>query len=313
MGTDMKVALGPQGAANPKLPLGNTIALAYSTYVRNIPDVLRASWLWLALILPLTGVASWLRWSQVTGIMAGANAAMPAHAVTDASRVTGTTVLDLAVSLIWLLAGVSIAVAWHRRIILGEHPGLSGSNVATKTLWRYVLTGIDICAIIILLWLAIVVSIYLSSIFSTGGIPRLTSSGYITLFLVILVFHIAAYAAVVRLSLLLPACAVGDLDLTFKQTWKRTRGNTWRLWWGIVACMVPPMLVSVIVFFILIGPPRPDLFDSQARDLSGGEGYAVRVAAMNAIFMVYNLLTVPIWIGFLSHAYRHFFRRMQQA
>ncbi len=39
--------------------------------------------------------------------------------------------------LVFTFAGVSIAVAWHRRIILGEQPGFSGSNVATKSLWRY--------------------------------------------------------------------------------------------------------------------------------------------------------------------------------
>ena len=42
------------------------------------------------------------------------------------------------VGLIKLLAGVSIAVAWHRLILLGEQPRLSGTNLATISLWRYV-------------------------------------------------------------------------------------------------------------------------------------------------------------------------------
>jgi hypothetical protein len=257
--------------------------------------VLRASWLWLALVASLLG-------------MVVVKAAIFPQVVTDAPRVTGT-VLDLAAGLVWLLAGVSIAVAWHRRIILGEHPGPSGSNVATKTLWLYVLTGIDIYAIAILLCLGIVVPIYLLLAIGTGGFPRLTSSGYTMLFLVIFVSCLAAFAVVVRLSLLLPACVVGALDLTFKQTWNGTSGNTWRLCWGILACAVPPMLVLMIVILVLIGPPRPDLFDDKARDLFGGEGYAVRIAVINAIVMVCQLLFLPIWISFLSHSYRHFFRR----
>ncbi len=37
---------------------------------------------------------------------------------------------------------VSIAVAWHRLVILNERPGCSGCNIATKDLWRYVAAAI---------------------------------------------------------------------------------------------------------------------------------------------------------------------------
>lgn len=36
------------------------------------------------------------------------------------------------------LLAPAIAVAWHRYIILGEHPRFSGSNVGTKNFWHYV-------------------------------------------------------------------------------------------------------------------------------------------------------------------------------
>jgi hypothetical protein len=34
----------------------------------------------------------------------------------------------------------------------------------------------------------------------------------------------------------------------------------------------------------------------------------VKWAATGIVFTCGDLLLVPIWIGFLSHAYRHFFR-----
>jgi hypothetical protein len=292
----MSMTLGPQGAASPKLPLWDTVARSYSSYGRNLQDVLRASWLWLAVVASLVG-------------MAVVKTVISPQAMTDAPIATGTTLLDFAAGLVQFLAGVGIAVAWHRRIILGEHPGPSGSNVATKTLWRYVLTGILIFAIAIFLWLGIVVPIYLLFALGAGGFPRPPTSGYTMLLLVTLVSYLPMFAVIARLSLSLPACAVGDLDLTFKQTWNRTSGNTWRLCWGILACVVPPILVLMIAVRASMGPPRPDLFDSNARDLFGGEGYAVRVAVINAIVIVCQLLFLPIWIGFLSHSYRHFFRR----
>jgi hypothetical protein len=38
-----------------------------------------------------------------------------------------------------------------------------------------------------------------------------------------------------------------------------------------------------------------------------GENIVARMTAFTTIFAIYYLLIVPIGIGFLSHAYRHFF------
>jgi hypothetical protein len=70
--------------------------------------------------------------------------------------------------------------------------------------------------------------------------------------------------------------------------------------WGIVACTLPPALLLQIVLLFLIGFPRPETFTDPS--------FAGRFAAMGAIMVVYYLLILPIGIGFLSHAYRHFFR-----
>ena len=44
--------------------------------------------------------------------------------------------------------------------------------------------------------------------------------------------YVVAIAVLLRLSPLLPARA-SYLDRTFKDTWRQTRGNAWRLFWGV--------------------------------------------------------------------------------
>jgi len=89
--------------------------------------------------------------------------------------------------------------------------------------------------------------------------------------------------------------------VTFKETWSRTRGNTWRIFWGIFACSWPPILVLLMVLFL---------------------SFVIFVSAQIAdSFPVFNivietsycLLILPIWIGFLSHSYRHFSGRYSEA
>jgi GYF domain 2 len=99
-------------AANPKLPLWDTIRLSYSTYFQNFPDVLRISWLWLAVATPLMGTAIWLQFSLTFNLAAGMKGGMPPPKPLE------TTALVTIAILVFTFAGVSIAVAWHRRIIL---------------------------------------------------------------------------------------------------------------------------------------------------------------------------------------------------
>ena len=115
---------------------------------------------------------------------------------------------------------------------------------------------------------------------------------------IIFLLWLAGLAIMLRLSLLLPARAVGNLDLTFKEAWMRTRGNTWRIFWGMAACALPPGVAAEIVLFGFLGPNMPI-----------SEAFAGRMAVIMTILLVYQLLTLPIWIGFLSYSYRHFFER----
>jgi GYF domain 2 len=279
-----------------KLPLWKTIRLSYSSYFLNFTDVLRISWLWLAVVAPLMGIMSWLQFSLMADVIASMKRGMPTQMPT--SKPLETMVPVTIAILFFAFAGVSIAVAWHRRIILGEHPGFSGSNVATKGLWRYVWMGFAIFLIVFLPIMVILLSVSLL----LSPVAKAGTSWSLILIPVIFLLWLAGVAVALRLHLLLPARAVGDLDLTFKETWKRTSGNTWRIFWGIVACAIPPVALQLPVQIV------SSSFLVLRHGTSDGNAI-VGVAAISGILFASNLLTLPIGIGFISYAYSHFFGR----
>lgn len=287
------------GAVAIKLPLGQTISLSYSSYFRHFPEVLRASWIWLLLSVALSGAASWWQWSTLARTMADLKGGMrPEQLIHQQSMLIGVALFANVVNLVFLVAGVSIAVAWHRYLILAEQPGLSGSNLVSGNFWRYVGAGLAIALMVLVPFLAVAVPAFLWLSSFAGAPPK---SGIVIVSLIALIVYIAGVTAFLRLSLLLPGRAAGDLTLTFRHTWKQTRGNTWRIFWGLLACSVPAGLLVQIAFVAAVGFPNPVTLASDAT--------IIRMVITNAVALICYLLTMPIWIGFLSLAYLHFFAR----
>jgi hypothetical protein len=285
----MSVTADFPDAANPKLAFWRTISLSYSFYFEHLGDALRISWLWLLIFIPLTGAASWLQMSwfrdAVADMKSGKSPAMPIE----------LTIFANASTLAQLLAGCSIAVAWHRLLLLDEHPGLSGGNVISRRLWRYVGIGIAVLLIPGLPAFAVIGAIFL------WGLPHATdtqgpASSNPAIFILVLIAYFAAAFVTLRLCLLLPARAVDDTSLTFKQMWTLSRGNAWRIFWGLVACSVPPLILAQIALLVLGVYPNATAF------MNGETPKAMIV--FGAVFSSYYLFTLPISIGFLSHGFR---------
>ncbi len=120
---------------------------------------------------------------------------------------------------------------------------------------------------------------------------------------------LAAYVCtsllLLRFLLLLPARAVGNNNLTFAETWQRTKGNTWRLLWGLLLSWLPPLLLAEAILLstgILRLPPIP----AQGQ-LDGLHAFLEQMPLIGAGSMVFVMFVSTIMIGFLSFAYRHFF------
>ncbi len=296
----MSVGGETYSGANPKLPLWNAICRSYSMWLHNFPDVLRVSWLWLIVI----GLVGWWQVSWLGGIVANARQGVPPQLPSLKSRAS------LYVGgLIWLLASTSITVGWYRRIILKERPRLSGSNLFTGSLWRYVGVGLLISVVVFIpLFLAILLlSFFLSFVMALFSLaPALKAHpipvGLVTVSLMI-TLCVTAIAVVLRLSLLLPARAVGDRERTLEETWRRTRGNIWRLFWGHLACALLPIIIVQFAIAIILGVSGTQLF--------GGSVLSTRSGITNVINLICYLLTIPISTNFMALAYLHFFGRNQ--
>jgi hypothetical protein len=287
-----------------KLPLGETISLSYAWFFQKFADVLRISWLWLTLGAALFGLASWLQLTWMASSVANAQRGATHLEVAPASGFGWTMALAW---LVMMFGTTSIAVAWHRRILLDEQPGLSGANLVSTALWRYIGIGIAIMLITFLPLLVIFVPAALVlGLNGHSAVPN-QSNGLVfaLIFLAIFALYVTALSFMLRLSLLLPARATGDLALTFRQAWHRTRGNTWRMFWGLLACSVPPLVaLQIISAVVMAAVGAPKLAPTSEQIIVPALGLTV----MSAVMFMISLLIVPIYIGFLSHCYRHFFQ-----
>jgi hypothetical protein len=291
----------------PKLPIWDVVGLAYSDYYKNFADVLRVSWLWLLLGAVVIGVVSWLQWSLMGEVILNSvhHAQFPPDFAATSFR---TMALSIGVAdVVLIVAFVSIAVAWHRRIILGERPSLFSFNIATTNFWRYVGIGLAICVLAIMpILLAFIPIVVILSAAGKGPHPGVAAIAMVLL----LATYVTAIAIALRLSMLLPARAAGDIELSFARSWRRTRGNCWRIFWGGLICTAAPLIVAEMVL-LPMGMPNPATLVAAGPDavpaFFASTDFAVHMTAISAFLTAFYLLTLPIGIGFLSLAYRYFF------
>lgn len=104
-----------------KLPIWRTVLQAERAMIKNLPELVRLSRMWMLLTIPgLTAVTWLLEQPMITQIMQ----ALSAH---EPSRVGPMRVLlvQVLIRLINLPAVASMAVAWHRLLLRQEHVGSS--------------------------------------------------------------------------------------------------------------------------------------------------------------------------------------------
>lgn len=277
----MSAMIGASDAPATKLPLWQTIRLSYATYFEHFGNGLRIAALWLPPVAILAAIGGWL---QATLLMEVA--AFPKVQI-DASQPMHLLMLGYALNLLLAVAAISSAVAWHRLLLLGEQPtARSGRNIGTRFFWRYV--GVTILIAVIATIALVVVLVPMAAL---DLLPAAGSTPPVEIAVIALTYVISVML-MLRLSPLLPARAIGNVTLLLKDAWRRTRGNLWRLFLGILACTIPPFLLVKIIFIALTIIPF------------GGGLHVVQWTIASAVALCCWLLLFPIWIGFLSHAYR---------
>ncbi|MGH6691655.1 MAG: hypothetical protein ACREF4_13365, partial [Gammaproteobacteria bacterium] len=243
---------------------------AYAAPFVNFGSLVRAAWLWTLLLIPVLLAISWF--------LAPVYAALGdlSKADLNASTPVEFQLLSILLQLVMLPAVASIAVAWHRLILNRERP--SGVYLRfDRSVGLY-------AAFLIAVQLLLIALVNLPEVIaSLRGTSLPWWVGALAFVLVIAVAFIFG-----RLSLVLPPIALGRTDIGLGDAWRATQGNTWRLFWGPIVCLILLVLPAVMVFIV------------------AGAGRTTTTVALTVMDLL-TILAGVIGVGFLSFAYQHFF------
>jgi hypothetical protein len=268
-----------------QLPLWKTVGEAYAMWVRNFPDLVRACWIWLLLMTPVW--VAWTMWWRVPH-MEGVFEALRAGEQFDDPNplVTGAA---LAIDQIMMLPAVaSVAVAWHRLLLRGQRPGSAVYLRLDKIVVAYAILAFAGGAILMAPYYA---GMMIQFVIESGAITNTAAAllkfvdGLVSLAALVPMFILA------RLSLLLPAIALGRNDVTLGAVWNASEGNSWRMFGAYFFCVMPWIAVTM-------GIAAWQYHHDQGREVA------------TLVWMTTILPFIPvsmISVGMLSLAYRHFF------
>jgi hypothetical protein len=205
-------------------PLWPAVRASYMIVARNLGQLIRMSWLWLLILLPVTAALRWLSleiepWE-----------AEPAGSL-----------LDALASIIQLPVLASIAVAWHRLVLHQERVSGPFYLRLDRTVLRYTV------------YLFVLFVLTEGPIATVNSLLAGDSADPITIgiaFGIILVALGIAIFVLPRLSLVLPAIALGE-GLSLAAAWQLTRGNAWRLAVATLLCSLPLALAFAVLFWFL--------------------------------------------------------------
>ena len=207
----------PSATSPPKLPFWRTVGACYAIVFGNFGQLLRVSWLWLLIMLPVYAAAEWLasRWQ---------------------GDQVGDVLLGMLPSVLEVPALASIAVAWHRQVLRQERVQGAVYLRLDRVVWWY--------AMILLMFIVVTVGPFLCGMVAV--LPDNASNPGTLLSLVPIFAGIGVGLGIgafvlPRLSLVLPAGALGE-RLTLGEAWRATRGNTWRLAGASLLCGLPPLI-----------------------------------------------------------------------
>jgi hypothetical protein len=194
--------------------------------LQNLGQLVRISWLWLLIMVPVYAAAHWL-FSTVW--------AAPAFQTMPRWVITGVTALPSVVDLPFL---ASIAVAWHRLVLRHERVAASAYLRLDTAVWLYALCSLGFLALTIGPLLCA-----LDFALQRYGVPPVYDDTSPALAIVLPLMALALVAAIFilpRLSLVLPALALGQ-RLSPWDAWLATQGNSLRLALATCLCMLPAL------------------------------------------------------------------------
>jgi len=259
------------GARLHKLPVWRTIVDGYAIVFRTLPSLLKHGWLLLFGALLAIAAISWFSWSEMS--------------LSPKEDTLVDVVIEFIGDWIAIVAALPSVARLHRFMVMGR-------QIQTQT-FREVTDASARCfkAYVILflpLFLLLAAESSDSGLFlADEGVGEFVASN-VMLWLVVVgcVVWLLFYP---RLAIRVAAVAVGRCDVGWRDVWRASRGNMWRL----VACLMA-LIVPVAIFSVVFLMPNEvtTRADSLLTDL---------VSALVEILMMLFVTAL------LSLAYLHFF------
>jgi hypothetical protein len=252
-----------------QLPAGACIRHALSSVRNNIAYAFRISWPWYAVFVPAIIV--------LTALLAVATGGNP-----EAGPIFALPI-NLAIAVITMLAFASIAVNWHRYILLDQVPeGREIFRLDDKT-WRYFGNLLLISLTLLAAGLAIGLPLGL-----IGGLL-----GALEAFLVIILLVVIPVLGVLalRLGIKLPGIALERRDFLMRDAWKISAGNNLPIFliflFEIAFAIVAGLLLSLVAFAANAVHPM----------LGVTVGFALQLL-VNWIFTIFSITVLTSLYGF---------------
>jgi hypothetical protein len=258
-----------------KLPVFGVLSHALRSVINNIRFAWHVSWPWLALLLPL-GLAAEFMLPHIDP-----EATDPATIARNGQTAFGY----LALGAFSMLVFSSIAVSWHRYILMDEIPQGAARLRLDKVVWRYFGNTLLVMLIVVAASIPLVAVVSLVTVMvglgagAAGGLTMAAAG----LFAIPLSY---------RLMVKLPAIAIGNDGFTMREAMARTAGNALQL------CMAG---VVVIIAALLIGTLLGGLAALLGTS-SGGAGAFIASVVQQLVSWLVTIFTVT----FLTSLYGFF-------
>jgi hypothetical protein len=261
-----------------QLPVGKAFRHVVASTRDNLGFAFQSQWPWL-LILGLLLAAMYNSLGSVMGLD---EAQMKAALEKDPSLAVQFVGWAVVVAGVGMLGFSSIAVNWHRFVLKDERPqGLQTMRV-DAVVWRYL--GNLILVTLLAALAAIPVMMVVTMLLGLFGV----------LVLPILIAALSAFVlpVIYRLSVKLPAVALGRRDFRLGDAWQATNGN----WWQIAGLGILVTVLTWSVGLLLFGLSMA-LQNILGPDISAYVDVALQVA-VNWALTVLGITTLTSLYGF---------------
>jgi len=254
-----------------ELPITGVIGHSINSTVNNIGFAWHVSWPWMLAILPFNIVGN---------IYATLN-----HPARPQDMDPKVAVVSFGLAILTLVAFASIAVNWHRYILLDEVPVGAERLRLDGLVWRYIgntiLIGLILAAAAIPVMLVIVLLAFLlGEVAAIVFVPAVIA----------MFFAFISYSY--RLGIKLPGVALGREDYRFRDALEDSAGNFWRF----VGLGVLVFLIMLVVGAI-IGTPIYFIGATENKGL---------LAVLIAVQLVVNWIGTIWTVTMLTSLYGYF-------